>query len=49
MKYEQKAIIYRVYERGSSLLSKPRETYTMLEYKTLTPTTAIVLEESLQN
>ncbi len=49
MKYEQKAIVYRVYERGAGLLSKPRETYTMLEYKRVDERTAIVLEEALDN
>jgi hypothetical protein len=49
MKYEQKAIVYRVYEKSSSLLSKSRETYTMLEYKPVDMFTAIVVEESLDN
>lgn len=49
MKYEQKVIIYRVYERSGSILSKSRQTYTILEYKKLSPNTAILIEESLQN
>ncbi len=41
--------MYRVYERGGGLLSKQRETYTMVEYKRVDDRTAIVVEEALDN